>query len=738
MNNPPINPDTTTLKVAVATPVFGLFDYLPQPDTNAADYMIGQRVAVPFGHRKLVGIIVHIDPHPASSLKLKPITERFEPTPLFSMLDLTWLTWAARYYCHPIGDALACALPAQLRQAKGHAPTRISKWLCRNPATHLPPQAHRQRELLTLLAEHPEGLWQDTLLSMGFSRVQLRNLAQKHAIEEQLIDPLSAAPPKARDAQGPSLNADQRAAARTISQHLGHFCVTLLEGVTGSGKTEVYIEAVAQALKRNEQVLILVPEINLTPQTLQRFQRRLMAPIGTLHSGMSNKERADIWDLAKLGNAQVIIGTRSAIFTPFRQLGLIIIDEEHDTSYKQQDGFKYSARDLAVKRAQLLDIPILLGSATPSLESLYNVRLERYHHLKLTQRAGAGKLPGLEIIDVRATPLQDGLSSPLISAISRTLAAGRQIILFQNRRGYSPTLMCSDCGWMAECTQCDVRMTVHRKPVRLHCHHCDHQSAFPSCCPACKSGQLAPVGAGTERLEYALSQQFPDTTVHRMDRDTISSTKKLHQFLDAVNQGTPCIIIGTQMIAKGHDFRNVALVGIVDADGMFFSADFRAMERGAQLLLQVAGRAGRSDNQGRVLIQTRQPEHEIFSAIARGDYSHIAHQELDTRETCELPPYTKMISIRAEARAMDDARERLESLATHIDHEIQQGLSCQVAGPFEALIHRRKGTFRYYLHLYFDDGRERQRVCDWLSTILSGPKRGGVRLSVDIDPADYL
>lgn len=726
------------LKVAVAAPVYGLFDYLPLPTTTPDEYQPGQRVAVPFGRRIVTGIIMQVGPCDNATLRLKPIAERLETAPLFTPQMLAWLTWAARYYSHPLGEVVAGALPTQLRKPQTYTHTLISRWRCQNPDITLPPQATRQRELLALLAQHPSGLWQDTLVSMGFSRPQLRSLENKGAIHEVRVDPISAQTEESYTAERLQLNAEQQAAATAMTEEADTFNAMLLEGVTGSGKTEVYIEAVEQALVRDEQVLILVPEINLTPQTLTRFQKRLRAPIGTLHSGMSDKERTDTWDLARLGKARVIIGTRSAIFTPFKKLGLIVVDEEHDPSYKQQDGFKYSARDLAVKRAQLSHIPIILGSATPSLESLYNVRRDRYQHLRLTQRAGAGQLPRLEVIDVRATPLTDGLSAPMMAGIRETLHAQRQVILFQNRRGYSPTLMCYDCGWMAECPQCDVRMTVHRHPVRLHCHHCDHQSAFPPRCPSCQSAQLAPVGTGTERLEYALGEAFPDIAIHRMDRDTISSTKKLHQFLEAVNRGDPCIIVGTQMIAKGHDFKQVSMVGIVDADGMFFSADFRAMERGAQLLMQVAGRAGRNDDRGRVLIQTRQPEHDLFAAIAKGDYQAIANAELDARETCELPPFSKMVSLRAEAPQADRAQSRLETLAQQIDSEIQRGLCCQIAGPFEALIHRRKGIYRYYLHLYFDEVRDKQRVCDWLSQLMRENKPAGVRLSIDIDPVDYL
>ncbi len=726
------------LSIAVSSPVFGHFDYLPIEGTVATDYIAGQRVEVPFGRRKVIGIILSVNENMTVQHRLKPISARFEDSSLFKPKDMQWLQWAARYYCHPLGDVFACALPAALRQAKIYEPTRVSKWQIVDANIKLHPQARRQREALDLLASRPEGLWQDTLINMGFSRKQLEALAKKSAIREIQIDPLHARHTNTEHRTDITLNSEQQVASEAIIQNLNQFGAFLLQGVTGSGKTEVYIEAVRQALARDRQVLILVPEINLTPQTLKRFQSRLDIPVASMHSQMGEKEKADIRDLARLGSARVIIGTRSAIFTPFEQLGLIIVDEEHDTSYKQNDGFKYSARDLGIKRAQLLNIPVVLGSATPSLETMANALAGRYAHLRLDQRAGAACLPDLSTIDVRSLATEDGLSQPLRDAITQTLQANKQVILFQNRRGYSPTLMCYDCGWLAQCRHCDVRLTVHRQPAHLHCHHCDHQQTFPLACPNCQSAQLAPVGTGTERIEYALQQHFSDTPVYRMDRDTITSQSKLHQFLEAVNRGEPCIIVGTQMIAKGHDFRHIALVGIIDADGLFFSADFRAMERGSQLLLQVAGRAGRGETPGRVLIQTRQPEHEVFDAIARGDYDALSEQELELRETCDLPPYSKMISVRAESSQAEVARDQLTAIATQIEQAMQSGLACQVAGPIEAAIHRRANRYRYYLHLYFDDPQEKQRATDWLAEVISSNKQHRVRLSVDVDPLETL
>ncbi|MDX1452858.1 MAG: primosomal protein N' [Oleiphilaceae bacterium] len=733
-----------TLNIAVAAPVFGTFDYLPLAGSEESDYPPGIRVAIPFGRRNLVGVVLSLKkqqtppPPKKEHFKLKAIKDILDDKPLFKPKQLHWLQWAARYYCHPIGDVVAHALPALLRKPDRYRPSKIGKWELTDASISLPSNARRQAELLQLLQQHEHGLWHDTVISMGYTRQHLERLADKGAIRETLHDPLLRHEAKANPLSRLQLNPEQQLAVEQLKAASQHFGVHLLEGVTGSGKTEVYIELVDEALSHGRQVLILVPEINLTPQTLQRFQARLDIPICTYHSAMSDREKTDTWLMTLSGSARVIVGTRSAIFAPMPELGLIIIDEEHDSSFKQFDGFKYSARDIAIKRAHLEDIPVILGSATPSLETLANVASGRYEHMQLKHRASGARLPSVSTIDVRALPLENGLSTPLLEAASQALMNGKQVVLFQNRRGYSPTLMCGDCGWLAQCTHCDVRLTVHRHPAHLHCHHCNFQTQFPAHCPSCNSAQLLPLGAGTERLEYALQQRFHDTPIYRMDRDTITTQNKLHQFLDNVNRGEPCIVVGTQMIAKGHDFKHVALVGIIDADGLFFSADFRAMERGAQLLTQVAGRAGRHDTPGSVLIQTRQPEHEIFKHIAQADYASIARTELEVRETCDLPPFSRMISIRADAKHANLAESKLLEIAHYLETQQQRTVACTVAGPFEALIHRRSGLYRYFLQLFFDDPAEKQRVCDWLALLLAQDKSSAVRLSIDVDPLEYL
>jgi len=734
-----VNSTPSTICVAVPTPIYGTFDYLPAKNIPTEGHTQGKRVLVPFGRRELVGIITGNKKNsPTPPGKLKQIIQLLDETPTLSDTLLELILWSAAYYCHPLGDCIQSALPSALRKHSDAREITIVTWHRTDKLFQGRSNAIKQQKILKTIAESPLGIEQTKLSTLGFKSHQLKTLEQSGYLKQSTLDPLSALNHSLPKALPIKLNGAQQKATNQLSESLTQFKVSLLQGITGSGKTEVYIKLVEEILKQDKQALVLIPEINLTPQTLARFQKQLATPISTLHSGMSEREKFTTWSLARRGIAKVVIGTRSAIFTPFKALGIIIVDEEHDASYKQMDGFKYSARDLAVKRAQLEGCNVVLGSATPSLESIHNAQQEKYHQVNLNTRAGSGILPNMSLIDIRSIPLQNGCSQPLLDNIKAEISKGHQVIIFQNRRGFSPTLMCNDCGTLIQCHHCDARMTVHSKPPHLHCHHCDYKRAIPISCEHCQSTQLNPVGVGTERLEHGLTQLFPGTQVIRIDRDNIKHQRDMEQLIDHVNQGHATLLIGTQMLAKGHDFHNVTLVAIIDADASFFSADFRAIEKSAQQLLQVAGRTGRGVKKGQVLIQTRQPEHPLFKAIIASDYEAVAKVELNDRQACELPPYSKMISIRADARIQSQTIETLQSLHHEIVRHLPKPARVHISGPIEASIARKSGTYRSYLHLYTLDSRLRALILSFLPALFRAKAYRKIKLSIDVDPLEYL
>jgi primosomal protein N' (replication factor Y) len=532
-----------------------------------------------------------------------------------------------------------------------------------------------------------------------------------------------------------SLNSFQQSALDAICA-VKDFQVFLLDGVTGSGKTEVYLQAITHILKQKKQILVLVPEIGLTPQTIQRFRERFSESVVALHSGLNEKERLNAWLAAKNGEAQIVIGTRSAVFTPFLNLGLIVVDEEHDLSFKQQEGFRYHGRDLAIKRAHWNKIPIILGSATPSLESLHNAKQNRYHHLHLPERAGNAKMPEYQMIDIRKMNLQEGLSDILLQEMQQHLQQGNQVMIFLNRRGFAPVLMCHACGWMAMCKRCDMRMTYHQDPKSLHCHHCDSRRPIYKNCESCGEKELFAVGLGTERLEKILEKHFPNESIVRIDRDSTRKKGSIEKLLDEIQQGKHQILIGTQMLAKGHHFPDVTLVAVIDADGGFFSADFRALERMGQLLLQVSGRAGRMEKPGKVMIQTHHPDHPHLQKLLKESYHHFALSLLQERELAKLPPYNFFALFRAEAY---DTRHILAFLTEikKLTGKIGEGI--RMLGPISAPMPRRAGRHRMQLLVH---ASQRPFLQTFLKRIVHGietiPNKHRVRWSLDVDPIEMF
>lgn len=529
-----------------------------------------------------------------------------------------------------------------------------------------------------------------------------------------------------------SLNVEQQHAVTQICAANNTFKIFLLDGITGSGKTEVYLESITQTLAAEKQVLVLVPEISLTPQTIARFQARFPKKIVALHSSLTDKQRLHAWQAARIGQAQIVIGTRSAVFTPFSNLGLIVVDEEHDTSFKQQDRFRYHARDLAVLRARELNIPIILGSATPSLETLYNAQRNRYSHLILRQRAGNAQLPNYQLIDIRHAKMEQGLSATLIQSMREHLANNNQVMLFLNRRGFAPVLYCNQCHWICECKRCDARMVYHRNPPRLHCHHCDSRMMLPKQCPECKNTQIEPLGLGTQRLEEVLSQHFPGIPIVRVDRDSTKRKGAMQDLLDQINMEKPTILLGTQMLAKGHHFPQVTLVGIVDADSGLFSADFRAAEQMGQLLLQVSGRAGRAEKIGTVLIQTRNPEHPLFNLLIEQGYPAFAENLLKERKHASLPPYSYFAVFKAESYAETTANDFLTNLKS-----ISPTIGIDLLGPVPALLSRKKGLHCKHLIIKATKRSELQNFLKKILKIIEIiPNHQSVKWVLDVDPVE--
>ena len=729
--------DHAVLRVALPLPLPRLFDYRAPPGVVVDAGWIGCRVRVPFGKQQRVGVVADLGPAQIDPNSLKYVIERLDDTALLTGELWHSLQWAARYYQAPLGEMLATALPNALANGAEPADTRVFGWQL-SEAGHTAlagMRAGAPKRLAGLLQAGPRAhiqLDQDLPGWRSAARaLAARGLAQ--AVE------LSAEPPVTAE-QGPLLHREQAQAVAAVIDALGSFQPILLEGVTGSGKTEVYLEAIRACLARGQQALVLVPEIGLTPQTLQRFRRRLGVPVLAFHSGLSDGERAAAWLRMARSQAQVLVGTRSAVFAPLPAAGLIVVDEEHDGSYKQHEGVRYHARDLALVRGKQLGIPVLLGSATPALETLAHARAGRYRYLRLSHRAGNAKPPQVRVIDIRKRPLDAGLSRQMIDAISACLGRGEQALVFKNRRGYAPVLICHDCGWRAQCRHCDAMLTVHERGRRLLCHHCGARQSAPPACPDCASLALQAQGAGTERIEDALIAQFPETTVLRVDRQSTRGRDGLQRLLDTLGD-RPGILVGTQMLAKGHDLPKLTLVAVVGVDEGLFSADFRAPERLAQLLIQVSGRAGRAQRPGEVLLQTHHPDHPLLLALLGGGYRAFADSELSEREAAGFPPFAHLALLRAEATTQEavnvffaEAKALALTLRAAVP-EARAGLALH--GPIPAPMARRAGQVRAQLLLSAEQRPLRQALlARWVPALYELPSARRVRWSIDVDPID--
>ena len=724
------------VRVALAVPLPRFFDYLYPPDLTP---IVGGRVLVPFGSQKRVGIVVDL---PASSdvakEKLKPILDVLDAESLFNSTTWDWLAWSANYYRAALGDVLFQALPVKLRNGESAVKNDRTFWRI----TDLGKQAlesgelkraKKQIEALNLLLTQDLEKGNNEISSAIWSALKGKDYV------EEIIVPTEQKSWQQALGDNPLVNLDNRLTlnkqqALAFSQLLFQegFNVWLLEGVTGSGKTEIYLQYIEEVLKKGKQVLVLVPEIGLTPQTVRRFQARFNVEIDVLHSNLNDTQRLNVWERARTGQSAIVIGTRSALFTQFSDLGLIILDEEHDGSFKQQDGWRYHARDLGIVLAQKLNIPILLGSATPSLESVNNVQNGKYHHLVLSKRAGNATALRQFVIDLKHQRIQNGLSEPLLKRMQEHLEKGNQVLLFLNRRGFAPVLLCHECGWIDECHHCEKPYTYHQHQRVLRCHHCGAQKTVPMQCGHCGSTHLVTTGLGTEQLEETLKARFPQYHIARIDRDSTARKGKLEGYLEDIQQGKSQILIGTQMLAKGHHFPNVTLVALVNVDNALFSLDFRAEERLAQLYVQVAGRSGRAEKQGEVVLQTHYPDHPLLTTLLEKGYQAFTEETLKLRHNMGLPPFSFQALFKAQCRHSEEAENALSQLASFLYEQKIEGL--QVLGPIPAPFSKKAGQYRWQLLLQHTSRKQLQAALSRYSPELI--KSSQVRLILDVDPLD--
>lgn len=729
------------LKVAVSVPLSREFDYLPPSGESPA--APGSRVLVPFGRRQQVGVVVaHASDSDLPASKIRRAIATLDDKPLLSADDLWFVRFTSDYYHHPIGEVVAAALPALLRQGKALHPTvtviAITDAGEGADVEALSKRAPRQAELLEILRDAGgNGVDVESLTeSVPNWRRAVKPLLEKGFVTRfeasmDATDPASGEPA----APGPELNDHQRRALDAIREQPG-FGAYLLDGVTGSGKTEVYLRLMRDVLGNNEQVLVLVPEIGLTPQLVSRLSSRLSVEPTILHSRLTDLARLHAWRNARSGSAKLIVGTRSAVFTPLPDVGLIVVDEEHDHSFKQQEGLRYSARDLAIARAKHCNIPIVLGSATPTLEVLQHCRTGNFRRLVLPERAGGARPPNFRLVDLSRAATSDGLSEPLLDAIKRHLCADGQVLIFLNRRGFAPTLICSSCGHVAECSRCDSRMTVHARDRQLRCHHCGAHRLLDELCSACGAA-VKPLGEGTQRLEDALRGRFAAYRIERIDSDSTQKKGSIDQALALAERGDADILVGTQMLSKGHHFPKLTLVGIVNADQGLFGTDFRSGERLAQSIIQVAGRAGRENRQGEVIIQTAYPANPFWQCLIDGGYAQVSSDALAEREETRWPPFTRLALIRSAAHRQIDAHAFLDIARQRI--EVQHIQHLRVLGPVNAPMARKAGRYRAQLLLQSSDRKALHAVLNSLRpTLENEPAARKVRWSIDVDPIELF
>jgi len=722
------------VRVALDVPVARLFDY-SAPGATASD--LGRRVLVPFNRKRAVGIIVELaQSTPIPVERLKAVMRILHDMPPLAPADLRLLRFAADYYHHPLGEVVLAALPTRLRRLvdspRSTGCYHLTPAGAEQVVTALPTRARAQRRLLERLRQGPLGHAEVGGALRPF-RATLKRFLERGWVRLETEEP-AARVAEIDTAPAPELTTEQAQAVTEIRERMGSFHAFLLLGVTASGKTEVYLHAIAATLDAGRQALVLVPEIALTPQLEALIQGRFPGTHAvSLHSGLAETERLQHWRAASAGRARIVLGTRLAVFAPLPELGLIVVDEEQDSSFKQQEGFRYSARDLAVVRARQRGVPVVLSSATPALETYHNAVTGRYTLLTLDRRIGAPP-PRITCIDTRADKLHDGLSERLVTALRECVARGEQALVFINRRGYAPVLMCRSCGWISGCLRCSARLVLHLPERRLYCHHCGHVSASPAACPDCGNQDITPVGQGTQRVEEALTQRLPQARILRIDRDTTRRRRAWHAMRRRIQERDVDILVGTQILAKGHDFPHLNLVGVLNSDSPLYSSDFRAAERLFALLTQVAGRAGRGGTRGEVLVQTEFPDHPLYVALRDQDYRAFAGATLAERSQAGFPPFVHQALLRAEAPRLATALHFLHA-AARLGRTLDGSVTAY--DPVPATLTRRAGRERAQLLVQSASrGRLRAFLGTWREALASSLVTRA-RWSIDVDPLEF-
>jgi len=731
------------VEVLVPIPLMEKFSYLP-PKNNTSSLKQGSRVLIPFGRRTLVGVIWgFIKKDPLDKRKYKYIKDVLDESPLLDANSISLAEWSSRYYHYPLGEIITYFFPPSIRKGKD-AKFRESKYLELTSkgsflqATDLS-RAPSQQKLIELLKEKRE-ISLKSAQAFGISAAVINGLIEKGFIARfsRELSPYKKFENNTL-LSSKELNPEQSEAVNAINGAQNKNITFLLDGITGSGKTEVYLQAIQEVIRQGRQALILIPEIGLAPQAEERFREYFGDRVMSFHSAKNDREKVDAWLGASRGLVDIIIGTRSSVFLPMKNLGIIVVDEEHDLSFKQMDKFRYSARDMALYRAKLEKVPVVLASATPSLETLKNAEEDKYKVLKLSKRATGASLPSFQAVDLRGKELFEGLSKELLEASQTELAQGNQVLIFLNRRGYAPSMICKVCGWISNCERCDALMTVHKNPLKLHCHHCEAQKPYPNKCQSCDSNDFLTYGFGTEKIEEFLQNYFPNIKTLRIDSDSTRKKETLNEYFSEIRKGKPMILLGTQLLAKGHHFPDVTLVGIIDADSGLFSADFRGSERVAQLMTQVSGRAGRDKKPGRVILQSYCPDHPQIEEIITGSYDKFAKKLLGERKSLKIPPFSFQAKIFAESPKSLISRDFILNLLNQskIDEKIR--MNVRVIGPLPSVMEKKSGVYRWELSIFSKSRSNLHKYLDVMQSRLYDPKLSKqVRWSIDVDPLSSI
>ena len=731
------------VEVLIPIPLMEKFSYLP-PKNNSNLLKQGSRVLVPFGKRTLVGVVWSFSDRDKSlKRKYKHIKEVLDEVPLLDTNSIHLAEWSSRYYHYPLGEIISYFFPPSLRKGK-EAKFRESQYLeLTSKGSFLDEEALSrapiQQKLISILKDKKE-ITLKSAQAFGVSNAVINGLIEKGFVNRfsRELSPYKKLENKHLSSPK-QLNPEQNKAVNAIKKAKDKNTTFLLDGITGSGKTEVYLQAIQEVINEGKQALILIPEIGLAPQAEERFREYFGDRVMSFHSAKNEREKVDAWLGASRGLVDIIIGTRSSVFLPMKNLGIIVVDEEHDLSFKQMEKFRYSARDMALYRAKLEKIPVVLASATPSLETLKNVQEEKYKVLKLNKRATGASLPTFHAVDLKGKELHEGLSKELLEATQTELDKGNQVLIFLNRRGYAPSLICKVCGWISNCDRCDALMTVHKNPLKLHCHHCEAQKPYPSKCQSCGSDDFLTYGFGTERVEEFLRGYFPNTKTLRIDSDSTRKKESLNEYFDEIKKGEPIILLGTQLLAKGHHFPNVTLVGIIDADSGLFSADFRGSERVAQLMTQVSGRAGRDKKPGRVILQSYCLDHPQIEEIITGSYEKFAKRLLEERKSYKIPPFSFQAKVFAESPKSLVSRDFILNILNQSKIEKQISSNVRIVGPLPSIMEKKSGVYRWELSIFSSNRSNLHKFLDVMQSRLYEPKlTKQVRWSIDVDPLSSI